>query len=360
MLALPAPNHALLFEEVANSLPLSSETLRRVREETNLIINGGSARQEQGPSQEVISSKSSKHSQTNSTNSVTKQGATPAPNEHALKGLQETLKVQIGILTVFVPQNVEHSNKPNVIVEPTNTAEPVHSNTHTQPQNLFQPQNQLGTWSSIVAKNIHVTDAGCSDNAQITFNEDGSATLKPPLGFLSNARKLWETSLIGHFIGGSFDFKIVRDQAFKMRKNKGLSRVFYSSKGYFTFKFSSVKEKNDVLALNSVQIGGRILYLASWMEANKFKKNVIESVPCWVKFEDIAHSYWSREGLTHIAKAVGIPLKFDENTTRFKPLRFASVQVMLSYSSPRPDFIWVLVEDELGGIELMKVSTIFM
>lgn len=46
--------------------------------------------------------------------------------------------------------------------------------------------------------------------------------------------------------------------------------------------------------------------------------------------EDVPHSYWSREGLTHIAKAVKIPLKFDENTARFEPLRFASVQVMLS------------------------------
>lgn len=58
-------------------------------------------------------------------------------------------------------------------------------------------------------------------------------------------------------------------------------------------------------------------------------------------------------------RAVGLPLKFDENTTRFELLKFSSVQVMLSYISPRPDFIWVLVEDEFGGTELVKVSFVY-
>lgn len=54
-----------------------------------------------------------------------------------------------------------------------------------------------------------------------------------------------------------------------------------------------------------------------------------------------------------------MPLKFDENTARFEPLKFASVQVMLSYSSPRPDFIWVPVEDEFGISELVKVTFVY-
>lgn len=125
-----------------------------------------------------------------------------------------------------------------------------------------------------------------------------------------NARKLWNISLIGHFIGGSFEFKFFHDHAFKLWENKGLTRVFYISKGYFTFKFATVQEKNEILALNLVQTGGKTFYLVPGMEENKFKKNVIESVPFWMKMEDVPHSFWSREGLICIAKAVGIPLKF--------------------------------------------------
>lgn len=32
--------------------------------------------------------------------------------------------------------------------------------------------------------------------------------------------KLWETSIIGYFIGGSFDYKFVREQTMKMWSNK--------------------------------------------------------------------------------------------------------------------------------------------
>lgn len=66
---------------------------------------------------------------------------------------------------------------------------------------------------------------------------------------------------------------------------------------------------------------GKTLYLVPWMEANKFKKNVIESVSCWIKMEDVPFSYWSRTGFSHIAKAFGLPVKFDENTARFEPLK---------------------------------------
>lgn len=159
LLALTAPNHDLLFDKVANPLPLSPETLRRIQEDTKLILAGGSVRQEQGPSQGAISSKSSKHSQTKSTDSVTKKGSIAAP---ALEDLQDNFQVQNGVLTVFVPKETEHNN--NIEHERTTTS-------------------AMGTWSSIVVRNIPVTEASCSANAQITFNEDGFATLKSPKDF---------------------------------------------------------------------------------------------------------------------------------------------------------------------------------
>lgn len=189
-------------------------------------------------------------------------------------------------MTVYVPKEtvniVDNANETvnivenaNVQLKNTNITEPIVLSTHTP-----NPSPVTGTWSFIVVKNIPNTGTSQSGSAHIIFSEDGSATLKPPKDFWVNARKMWSTSLIGHFIGGSFDFKFVRDHAFKLWKNKGLSRVFYCSKGYFTFKFATVQEKNEILALNSIQVGGKIMYLAPWMEANKFKKNVIKSVPC--------------------------------------------------------------------------------
>lgn len=115
-----------------------------------------------------------------------------------------------GILTVYVPKDT--------IVELVNiTKPPTQAVNHTQAH--ISPNK---TWSSIVTKNVPITETSTNNNAQIVFNEDGSATLKPPKDFLTNARKMWEMSLIDHFIGGSFDFKYVCEHAFKLWKNKGL------------------------------------------------------------------------------------------------------------------------------------------
>lgn len=138
-----------------------------------------------------------------------------------------------------------------------------------------------------------------------------SVNIEPPKDFLLNAQKQWDSSFIGHFIGGSFAFKFVREQAFKLWKNVGLTRVYYSSKGYFTFRFATVEQKNKVLSLNSVYIGGKPLYMMPWMEGSKFRKNLVQKVPCWIRLVNVPDTYWSRDGLSNIAKGVGKSLKFD-------------------------------------------------
>lgn len=42
--------------------------------------------------------------------------------------------------------------------------------------------------------------------------------------------------------------------------------------------FNSLKEKNVILNLNSVQMGDKTLYLMFQMEGSQFKKNVINKV----------------------------------------------------------------------------------
>lgn len=72
---------------------------------------------------------------------------------------------------------VEHTN---VAVEHTNTTEPiVHSTNHTQTQTP-----NMGTWSSIVAKNIPVTETSRNDKAQIIL-------MKMALLLLSHQKISW-------------------------------------------------------------------------------------------------------------------------------------------------------------------------
>lgn len=332
-------------EDVMGS-PLSLETRRRIQERSLLILNDGTEQNASGPASSRASHGTPlSPEEVNSVRQVDtpncpgnlNTNSSPSPNfisepTASLAMLQENIAVKNGVLTIT---NFEHG-------EPSKTKKNV-------------------TWSSLLSesvakKPVHNLSNCNVDMVEITYNDDGSANIFPSRELLLNAQKQWETSLIGHFIGGSFAFKFVRDQAFRLWNNLGLSRVYYSSKGYFTFRFKTVEEKNRVLALNTVQMGGKTLYLIPWMEGSSFKKNVIDRVPCWIKLVDVPHSYWTKECLYAIAKAVGKPLKFDEATARLEPLKYAGVQVELKFSSPRPTHVWIPVINKDGVEEREKIE----
>lgn len=92
------------------------------------------------------------------------------------------------------------------------------------------------------------------------------------------------------------------------------------------------------------------------MEGSKFKRNVIDKIPAWIRLVDVPHSYWSKEGLSLIALAVGKPLKFDDLTARFEPIKFTGIQIEFIYTAPRPDFIWVPILDCDENEENIKVE----
>lgn len=184
------------------------------------------------------------------------------------------------------------------------------------------------------------------------FNEDGSATINPPHSFLVATIKQWDSSLIGHFVGGSFSFKFVREQAMKLWGNLGLAKVFFNSKGYYTFKFNTIVEKDKILALNVRNIGGKPLYLLPWIEGSNFQRNVLRSVPTWIRLIDVPHSYWSHEVLGYIASAVRKPLKLDVQTEKLEPMKFTGVQVHLLYAFHRPAFVCGSILSDVDGSEV--------
>lgn len=98
------------------------------------------------------------------------------------------------------------------------------------------------------------------------------------------------------------------------------------------------------------------MFLMPWMEGSKFRKNVITRVPCWVRFADVPHSFWTRKGLTSIAKTVGKPLQLDVATAKLDPMKYARIQIDLEYGAPRPDYTWVQILNCDGEEEKLKIE----
>ena len=95
-------------------------------------------------------------------------------------------------------------------------------------------------YANVVKKNIPQMCANQFNEVdpEISFDDDGT-TIMLPREFLMQSHKRWSTSCIGHFVGGGFSFKFVKERTMKLWSNCGLKNVFFSSKGYYTFEFET-------------------------------------------------------------------------------------------------------------------------
>lgn len=87
--------------------------------------------------------------------------------------------------------------------------------------------------------------------------------------------------------------------------------------------------------------------------------DTVKSIPLWVKFEQVSDSYWTQEGLSNLASAIGKPLYADELTSRFEVLPFAKVCLEFTIGKDLPSSIEALDLDpatEEERIVEVKVS----
>ena len=68
-------------------------------------------------------------------------------------------------------------------------------------------------------------------------------------------------------------------------------------------------------------------------------------MPLWIKFSNLPDSYWTDDGLAHVASVIGEPLGADQLTAKLEILPFAKMQVNYTLGDPLPNDINVTVID---------------
>lgn len=90
-----------------------------------------------------------------------------------------------------------------------------------------------------------------------------------------------------------------------------------------------------ILAFNSVNLDGKRLYLSPcgkrlylspWIEGSHFQRNKLPCVSSLIKLvDDVPHSYWTKDGLGFIAKAIGKPLSMYKQTAMLEPMKYTGL-----------------------------------
>ncbi|XP_074305112.1 uncharacterized protein LOC141640050 [Silene latifolia] len=151
--------------------------------------------------------------------------------------------------------------------------------------------------------------------------------------------EFWQFTLMSNFLGSKPTFKQVQEFAQKCWHHIASPVVQYYKKGWFSFRFTSLEDMNNVLKEGPWKLGNSSLILKQWYPNFSMEMDRVSTVPIWVLFPNLEPFLWSENILSKMASKIGKPLFADLNTTCKAKLSFARIMVKADLSTTLPDHI---------------------
>ena len=189
------------------------------------------------------------------------------------------------------------------------------------------------SWADCVS-NTYGTNSGMTLRFIRPLQEDLKVIVAPLPEVEDSGAKQWDKCLVGYFLDSGLPLPVIKSIALKIWRKHSLFDVIPIGDGCFLFKFSQAFGAKDVLEGGPWIFAGRYLVLRWWSIGLSLAKETLSSIPVWVQLSGIPLEYWSAEGLSHIASAVGIPLYADAATEDCFRVSFARICVEVDASVP--------------------------
>ncbi|KAH0645588.1 hypothetical protein KY290_034369 [Solanum tuberosum] len=69
--------------------------------------------------------------------------------------------------------------------------------------------------------------------------------------------------------------------------------------------------------------GNKPMILKMWTPESDFGKEILQTIPLWVKYPNLPLSCWGADSLSRISSVLGTPLFVDECTSKIERISFA-------------------------------------
>ncbi|KAL5190422.1 putative ribonuclease H protein [Glycine soja] len=225
--------------------------------------------------------------------------------------VKETLVRSDAGITEDLHVNAEDSEEErDVEVEDAETLESI-DNRPISPKAEIKPMDPPKLWVDAVSDNRnpskglymeYVAPNVVNGEVEIEIEEDDIAT----------EMKFWETTLILYALGEDLSMNAVKSYMVKMWNFVKLPEMYYHDDGYFILRFNSHDDMDVVLMKGPYTIRNVPLLLKEWKPDFNLQRDMLRTLPLWVKLPKLPLHLWGVKSLNKIGSAIGVPLVTDE------------------------------------------------
>ncbi|KAH0665545.1 uncharacterized protein [Solanum tuberosum] len=164
----------------------------------------------------------------------------------------------------------------------------------------------------------------------------------------------WKQALILYVVGESPTIAAIERYIALQVNTVSKPKVYYHNDGYFLVRFACLDDRNEVLYSGPHMLNNKPIIVKDWSADFNFNKEVLQTVPIWVKYPNLPLNCWSMDSLSRISSGLGVPLYADECTTKVERITFARVLVEMDVARELPKKL--KVEDPNGRVFEQEVK----
>ncbi|XP_019235091.1 PREDICTED: uncharacterized protein LOC109215473 [Nicotiana attenuata] len=208
-------------------------------------------------------------------------------------------------------------------------------------------EEQKKEWVNLFAGN-NLASRGMSLKFIAPIVKNGEKIIELDTNEIDRETMKWQHAIVLYVMGESPSIGML-DQFIATQWNFiSKPKIYFHNDGYFVVKLNSMEDKDAVLASGPYMIRNKPIIVKAWSPNFDFSKEVLQTIPIWLKLPNLPLNCWSMDSLSRIGSGLGIPLYADECTSKIERISYARLLVEMDVTKDMPTMLKVM--DPKGNV----------
>ncbi|TMW81652.1 hypothetical protein EJD97_008480 [Solanum chilense] len=175
------------------------------------------------------------------------------------------------------------------------------SETRGEAQRMLDMNAETGKkWANFLNSN-RMSVKGMSLNYVNLVMRNGKQVIELKKEEVDKANAQWKQAIILYVVGNLQNIVAIERYIAMLVNTVSKPKVYYHNDGYFLVRFASLDDRNEVLYSGPHMLNNKPIIVKVWNSDFNFNKEVLQTVPIWVKYPNLTLNCWSMDSLSRIS-----------------------------------------------------------